>query len=75
MSDDHQPGNEHWRIGVTNHFAHALGIAPSKDTWWSTTTQPGNPYSEHNSVCLGGVIGGSLMYLKMRFLLNINVSS
>ena len=32
------------RIGVTSHFAHALGLTPFKDTFWTTPTQPGNPY-------------------------------
>lgn len=24
--------------------AHALGVAPFKDNFWTTTNQPGNPY-------------------------------
>ncbi|XP_061187986.1 uncharacterized protein LOC133196052 [Saccostrea echinata] len=45
-SDDYSPGGEQWRIGVSSLFAHALGIAPSKDTFWTTETQPGNRYKK-----------------------------
>lgn len=44
VSDDYQPGNYQWKIGVTSMFAHALNIAPFKDTFWTTSHQPGNPY-------------------------------
>lgn len=27
-------------------FAYALGLAPSKDTFWTTDVQPGNRYSK-----------------------------
>lgn len=27
-------------------FAYALGLAPSKDTFWTTAVQPGNRYSK-----------------------------
>lgn len=27
----------------------ALGLAPSKDGFWSTTVQPGNPYGEYST--------------------------
>ncbi|CAF1132035.1 unnamed protein product, partial [Didymodactylos carnosus] len=38
---DHRP---QWKIGITSMFAHALGIAPYKDVFWSTSEQPQNPY-------------------------------
>jgi len=52
VTDDYQPGNENWRIGVSSILAHALGLAPFKDNFWSTREQPGNVYnrSEPNSV-------------------------
>ena len=28
-------------------FAHALYIAPFKDTFWTTSSQPGSPYDPH----------------------------
>ena len=31
-------------IGTTSLLAWALDLAPSKDSFWSTSTQPGNPY-------------------------------
>ncbi|KAK3085506.1 hypothetical protein FSP39_004325 [Pinctada imbricata] len=43
VSNDYHPGNEQWRIGISSMFAHALGLAPFKDTFWTTKTQPGNP--------------------------------
>ena len=46
VTDDYQPGNDQWKIGVTSIFAHALGVAPYKDNHWTTTNQTGNLYSE-----------------------------
>ena len=41
------PGGGHqWDIGMQSIFTHALGLAPSKDTFWSTEQQPGNPYGQ-----------------------------
>ncbi|GAB5367539.1 hypothetical protein AAMO2058_001239300 [Amorphochlora amoebiformis] len=40
-SDDYHPGNDQWRIGVTSIFAHAIGLAPLKDTFWSNSTLRG----------------------------------
>ena len=31
-------------------FAHAMGVAPFKDNFWSTTKQPGNPYGQHEGI-------------------------
>lgn len=40
-----QPGNDQWKIGVTSIFAHAVGIAPTKDNYRSTSVKqvPQNP--------------------------------
>jgi hypothetical protein len=35
---------DQWVIGVTSLFSDALGIAPFKDTFWSTIFEPGSPY-------------------------------
>ena len=32
-------------IGTTSIIAHALDLGPSKDNYWSTQVQHGNPYS------------------------------
>lgn len=42
--DYHESATVQWSIGVTSMLAYAIGIAPSKDTYWSTQYQPGNPY-------------------------------
>lgn len=44
-SDDYHPGNEQWRVGRTSLLAHALGLAPSKDNFWTSTSEPLNPYN------------------------------
>ncbi|CAH1277104.1 Hypp9481 [Branchiostoma lanceolatum] len=44
VSGDYHPGNEQWRIGIGSIMAHALGVRPFKDTFWSTTNQTGSPY-------------------------------
>ena len=43
-SIDYGPGNANWRIGFSSTLIWALGLAPSKDTLWSTVEQPGCPY-------------------------------
>jgi hypothetical protein len=35
---------EQWAIGISSMFADAMGIAPFKDVFWSTSFQPGSPY-------------------------------
>jgi hypothetical protein len=45
VSNDYQPGNDQWKIGISSMFAHSLGVAPFKDNFWTTTDQPGNKYS------------------------------
>lgn len=44
VSGDYHPGKGQWKIGVSSLFAAAMGIAPFKDTFWTTEVQPGNPY-------------------------------
>ncbi|KAH9500569.1 hypothetical protein Btru_072292 [Bulinus truncatus] len=46
-SHDYQPGGRQWDIGITSMFVHAVGLAPSKDTFWTSERQPGSPYG-HN---------------------------
>jgi hypothetical protein len=45
-SEDYQPGNDNWRdIGISSMFSHALGVAPYKDNFWSSTElQPNERY-------------------------------
>lgn len=39
------PGGGHqWDIGTTSILAHAVGLAPSKDNYWSNETEVGNGY-------------------------------
>ncbi|XP_071096504.1 uncharacterized protein [Haliotis cracherodii] len=45
-SNDYSPGNDNWKIGISSIFADAIGLAPFKDTFWSTTNQPGNSYNK-----------------------------
>jgi hypothetical protein len=47
ISDDYGPGSrdEQWRIGRSSLLPSALRIAPYKDTWWSSSRQPGAPYN------------------------------
>ena len=46
VSDDYQPGNSQWKIGVTSLIAHALDVAPFKDNHWTTSNQTGNLYGK-----------------------------
>jgi hypothetical protein len=43
VSADYLSRDDQWKIGVSSMFAHALGLAPSKDTLWTSKTQNGNP--------------------------------
>ena len=39
-SDDYHPGHDQWSpMGTTSLFAWAIGVAPSKDNYWSTSVQ------------------------------------
>jgi hypothetical protein len=48
VSDDYTThlirGEAQWAIGVTSLLADALGMAPFKDTFWSTSDEPGTSY-------------------------------
>ncbi|CAF4204876.1 unnamed protein product [Rotaria sp. Silwood2] len=35
---------QQWAIGISSMFADAMGLAPFKDVFWSTSFQPGSPY-------------------------------
>ena len=43
VSDDYHLTDDQWKIGVSSIFAHALDLAPSKDTFWTSKVQDGNP--------------------------------
>lgn len=43
-SIDYMLSPEQYKIGISSLFAHALGIAPFKDNFWSKGEQPGNRY-------------------------------
>ena len=45
-SGDYHPGAGNFDLGLSSLFYWAIGIAPSKDDWWTTEVQPGNPYSD-----------------------------
>jgi hypothetical protein len=44
VSGDYHPGNGQWRIGPTSLLAWSLGLAPFKDTFWTTADEPGSHY-------------------------------
>lgn len=48
-SGDYHPGANNYEIGLSSLFYYAVGIAPSKDDWWTTEVQPGNPYKDDPS--------------------------
>lgn len=39
-------GVANWKIAAQSLLIFSLGLAPSKDGYWSTSYQPGNPYGE-----------------------------
>jgi hypothetical protein len=43
-TDDYRPGNDQWKIGHTAPYLQALGIAPSKDGFWTSEVETGNKY-------------------------------
>ena len=46
-SDDYIPGNEawhNWMVGLTSLLEWSIGLAPSKDDFWTTSSQPGSIY-------------------------------
>ncbi|CAL1533730.1 unnamed protein product [Lymnaea stagnalis] len=46
VSRDYSPGGKQWDIGITSMLADAVGLAPFKDTFWTTEVQPGSPYGD-----------------------------
>ncbi|XP_033764085.1 uncharacterized protein LOC117345186 [Pecten maximus] len=42
VSEDYHLVDDQWKIGVSSIFADAMGLAPYKDTFWTTKTQQGN---------------------------------
>jgi hypothetical protein len=46
-SGDYHPGASNFMIGLSSLFYWSIGIAPSKDDYWTTEIQPGNPYSDN----------------------------
>jgi hypothetical protein len=48
-SGDYHPGNDQWNTGITSILAHAVGIAPSKDNFWTTRVQKGTHYDGGNA--------------------------
>ena len=42
-SGDYTVGGSQWRIGLTSMYYWALGVVASKDTLWTTESQPGCP--------------------------------
>ena len=46
--DDPEVYDKHpnWNIGAQSMMISALGLAPSKDGFWTTSSQPGNPYGD-----------------------------
>merc|ERR1712039_572565 len=45
-SGDYHPGNGQWNTGASAILAHAVGIGPSKDNYWSTAVQNGTHYGK-----------------------------
>ena len=45
-SDDYQPGDTvRWRLGISSIVAYAVALSSYKDTFWTTSVQPGNYYN------------------------------
>ncbi|OWF39492.1 uncharacterized protein LOC110464957 [Mizuhopecten yessoensis] len=42
VSDDYHLVDDQWKIGISSIFADAMGLAPYKDTFWTSETQSGN---------------------------------
>ncbi|GFO39685.1 non-lysosomal glucosylceramidase [Plakobranchus ocellatus] len=49
-SDDYATGEKQWKIGTTAMFIDAMQLAPSKDTFWTSLEEPGNPYKRHEDM-------------------------
>jgi hypothetical protein len=50
-SGDYQQSRvDQWsQLGTTSLFSYALGVAPSKDNYWSTSTQTGNKWGDNST--------------------------
>jgi hypothetical protein len=48
-SGDYHPGQDNWFVFHSSVFYDAIGVQPSKDDFWTTMTQPGNPYGDNPS--------------------------
>lgn len=46
-SGDYHPGAGNFDVALSSLLYWAIGIAPSKDDWWTTAVQPGNPYGDN----------------------------
>ena len=42
-SGDYEPSNKNWHTGLSNIWTYALGLAPFKDTFWTSKVETGNP--------------------------------
>ena len=45
-SGDYHPGQGNWDISVSSLLYWAIGVAPSKDNWWTTEVQADSPYGD-----------------------------
>ena len=45
-SGDYHPGASNFDVQTSSLFYWAIGVAPSKDDWWTTEVQPGSPYGD-----------------------------
>jgi hypothetical protein len=56
-SDDHVPGDSNivgqWRMGYSSIFSWAVGVAPFKDNYWSSSKQPGGSCGNNEEVSPG----------------------
>ena len=57
-SVDYSSDPTQYHIGYTSMFAEAVGVAPFKDNFWTTSVQPGNPGSKlmFTVTCLGPLV-------------------
>jgi hypothetical protein len=45
-SDLTKRNHSQWAMGISSMFADAIGLAPFKDVFWSTSLQPGSSYEQ-----------------------------
>jgi len=46
-SGDYHPGAGNYNVELSSLFYWAIGVAPSKDDWWTTEVQTGSPYGDN----------------------------